>query len=322
MQKFLNSIYILIGFIIVSLLLFRRLYLRLPRELPQEIGVYTLSIYIIIIFSLLYMIIRGMFKLRAQYKKKITPKNKLIVKIKDFFLNKIIPLMEHKLNPFNIINSSLIQFNDFIEPRIPFIGRSYQIIGDFLSAFKLSYTQPLLLLIIFDFIPKLFVTCSLVIDTFILQEFHYLYMSVWLLLLPACLHILINRLTFFAFANINIIDDILDIYIIKDPNEKPLEYLGKISTLEYAEITEALHIGETLHCCTVLKPAFIAQFDPKEIHIENTLNMHVDGLQVFYHIRAYVLYFYGEEEKYALIFSIIRCMIYLICWTYILWYGL
>ena len=198
-----EKIPIFVGFSIILGLLILRLFVRLPRELIFDSKLLLISACGIVILNLIII-----FKNLKIFKLTATKNNEL---------NNIMNVNSEKYQKFKITKDAflewVINFKDY------FMYCLFTIYSYFLQLFpkyskyyfkfcynftKIKYKYLMeILLICFNILPKFLILFASIIDIFIYHEFNYLYVCLWIILIPIIFEIILFCVNYYCTAIIN-----------------------------------------------------------------------------------------------------------------------
>ena len=300
---------ILFGFLMFSYIFYLRI-LRsyLPRELPLELfssgNYFQLGIYFYLFFAFSYFTI--LFARICFFPESIREPNfiaKFFIKISSF------------------IDKSLENFYFWaIENRI---SSEYQYnipktIGVFLYTYFRWYKRPLLLHILFVYIPNIIVLICLFIDVFFYKEFHYVYFASILLIITLMESFLVYLLTRFCKINMEKLDKDLIILNLKTKERLTCENLQKIQSNSKTKLT-AQDIQYSM------SQEFLEEAKKEDYDVYETLKLYAKSLNSeILPTYFFVILYKAFKLKYMLYFAccnFISFFCYSIIWGYVLYYS-
>lgn len=300
-----KHIKIIIAILFISFILYYRLFhKRLPRDLYDDLNFYLICLYFLILVSMFVLLILNIIKLyKKVYKVKTTYKSTYL----DSFLN----LLNHKYNPVNLLNKSLITFDAFIKNNTPEYDShklySDHIIEKISIGFSLYPKSSISVLLLLRIIPQIIICLSFLIDVLVFHKFFFLYKTLWVLLVP----MLITYITYSIKKNIEINLDSLNDSVNLTVDNKQL------TIYQWYDIARYDIKNDVQTVCTInLKNENLNS----EKH-QNILDYIIDGMNLYFTLEDYIIKYdyYREFSEYS--FNIFKYLTYTICWIYILFYG-
>lgn len=158
-----------IGIIFLLLVIYSRLHLRIPRDLPLTLTEDNIIFYLYIFCNVLIIFLVNVFN----YKKKNDSTNNIIKDLNVFYEQILFAT-------FDFIDSFIWIW---YKTRLTLIAEKY-----FYNMFKNNKNQYLGLYIGINCIPRIIVIFLFLLDIFYFQRFHYFYIALILLLIPLIFH--------------------------------------------------------------------------------------------------------------------------------------
>ncbi len=177
-----TKLYIILGlFIFVFMFYNRLLYVRIPKELNEDLIFIQILLYSFVTFSTFLLLLNNTYKL---YKKVYKLTDKEPSKLMQIFIK----FIKHPRNPLNIWINSLTHLDAFIKNNMPIYNSTttysdfiIQRIAQVLINYKKYSLKGLLYL---QLICQTIVCTLFIIDIIYYNKFDYFYKMLWLLLIP------------------------------------------------------------------------------------------------------------------------------------------
>lgn len=309
-----NLIKILIGFVIVSYIIYSRLFMiRVPRDLYNTLTIIQVTFYVVILLYFVILLIYNCYKFINKNKSKESSK----------YINFMLEILQNPKNPLIFLYDSLVSFDIFIKNNLPQhdIRRNY---GHFICE-KLNYflakKDPLSIYTLLGLviIPQFCCCFAFAFDILLYQNFYYFYKIIWFLIIPVVIHYIIYSIDFNTEAQLAYLNDFLIFKIIGNNTESI-----PINIDKWYEIRQLLKTDdekEDIFCAIYLTEETLESISDPEIRAVILQNC-LDNMYLFFDCRAYLTKFKEIRQKWIIPFNIIRYTVYILCWLYVLSFGL
>ena len=310
-----NKLLPLIGSIILSYILYRRLFkIRLPREIYTTNDIFIISTNICLIITSVILLLFTLYTVFIQNKEVSLTNNKLILKIKKIY-NKA-------YNPLHLWTNSLVALDILIKNKIPYYdhNKTYldliiMFLGKTLSKnIKLN----IIILLTIIIISQSIVIISLFIDIVIKHKFYFFYKMLWLFIFPLINQYVIYSIKAYLETNLTSLNEhVLILKVIKKTdftNDTTIDDFHIVTVMEWYEICKST--ADDFFGANILAPAYV-----KSNHVLDTimLNYCVDIMNELFKIQSFLDLYSVWKAKTLAIFNILRFSAYIFCWSFLLY---
>jgi hypothetical protein len=287
---------------IVYILFIRLIAVKLPRELYINISWILISLYIIIIFGLLYAFISTLYQMVS------------MSTIKDSFIIQWITKLKQVVL---LWYDSLITVDNFIKATL---GRNTYLImetlGNLISSKYDTKPYAKYVVLLFKYIPRIIIALIFSIDVILYNKFDLFYKTSCFLLLPLILIYIIYSFREFCIINVKQLESNICI----------LELSTDIYILPWSYIKQSILLEKNFNpsnYAVCLNDDFITRIsNNNHVDIKETLLFYMNLLNMLSKFELFVYYLTYFKDIHFRMVDLCIYSLYLICWLYILLYGL
>lgn len=307
-----NKLLPLLGFFIISLLLYRRIFKeRLPKEIVRTDDIVLFMINILLCIGTFFLVCLNVYTLVTFFYSKET-KN-----INENSMFNLLKTCFQKLaNQFLFISQSLIAFDIYIKNQIKFdyIDKIIMFIMDYFNKYKKFYIY---LCMAITILFQNIVSISFFVDIFIYKKFYYFYCTLWLLIFPLMIKYLFYSIKVFLDTNFNSLEEVLILKMIKTSDylqNKDENAAIKIKVNDWRNISKNVPL-DTMICFNTLSPDYLKT--RPFLDQEKTLDYCAKSMNDFLIIDSFLDQYDLLTKKIILLFNIFKHIIYTIGWGYL-----
>lgn len=304
-----NKLLPLIGSIILSYLLYKRLFkTRLPREIYTTNDLFIISTNIFLIITSVVLLLLTLYTvfLFIQNKEVLPTKNKLILKIEELY------------NPLHLWTNSLVALDIIVKNKMPYYDHNKTYLDLIIMFFGKTLCKNIIILLTIIIISQSIVIISLFIDIVIKHKFYYFYKMLWLFIFPLINQYVIYSIKAYLETNLTSLnEDVLILKVIKKTdftNDTTIDDFHIVTVMEWYEICKST--ADDFLCANILAPVYV-----KGNHVLDTimLNYCVDIMNELFKIQSFLDLYSVWKAKTLAIFNILRFSAYIFCWSFLLY---
>lgn len=307
LDKTLFSLFLIFGFVFLNYLLYIRVIkLRLPKEISKDL--FTSSEFISLGMFLMLLVISGYF---------------IIVNIRKILEKEGAFQKRWFMKPLswvsNFFKKSYFAVDHVIKEVIfyDYIGEILTSLGYYL--YRNFYDKQIYLLSVFYIFPRIFVISMLFVDVFYFKTFNYVYKFSFLLLIPLLADYVIYSLNKFWQDNAKIFGELLNFFHYETGQpilvtELVLAHLGS---------SRYKHLLDDNALVSSLSPKFLEEHPNEAFNSEVTLQELLDNFNeivipsALFECKFSLFY----KRKFLPYFLVILHSLYVLIWSYVLYYS-
>jgi len=233
-------------------------------------------------------------------------------------------IIESPYNPLTLLTRAMIELDAFIKNNCPSYDEHRTYASVFIEKICLNFfntsVKRILMMILCSIAPQFIICSCFVVDLLFNDHFFYFYKTLWLSIFPLLFRYVIHSINTLIEANLIMLDSIMVLKIIHeddvDENTTLKDYVD-ITIYQWKDIVSS-DDGEKYVCYNNFNQQILARFKGDMKSAQASLEYTITLMESLFTFDAYMSRYRNENFLLKVPFNIIKYIIYLIGWSYLL----